>query len=132
MTDRTTQFRAFSSEARLTILGWLADPRSRFGGQESADPVETGVCISLIAQAMGVAQPTASRHVDMLRQAGFVSLTRSRGWTYAKRDEAVIADFMTWLAQRVGPQRPGPTAEIRSESPREADGRSPRAGRQVR
>lgn len=106
MTDRSTQFRAFSSEPRLTILDWLADPMPRFGGQYSADPVETGVCMSLIAEAMGIAQPTASRHVDLLRQAGFVRLTRAKGWTYVKRDEAVIAEFMDWLAQRVRPAAP--------------------------
>lgn len=103
MPDRSTQFRAFSSEPRLTILDWLADPLPRFGNQYSADPTLTGVCVSLIAEAMQIAQPTASRHVDLLRQAGFVRLTRAKGWTYVKRDEAVIAEFMTWLTQRVRP-----------------------------
>lgn len=105
MADRSTQFRAFSSELRLTVLEWLADPARHFGAQTSADPVETGVCVSLIAQALDIAQPTASRHIDLLRQAGFVRLTRARGWTYVQRDEAVIANFMEWLAQRLRPPR---------------------------
>ncbi|MCB2127598.1 MAG: winged helix-turn-helix transcriptional regulator [Rhodobacteraceae bacterium] len=91
-----------ASETRLAILRMLAKPGERFAGQWSADPGETGVCMTLIAEALGVSQPTTSRHLDLLRQAGFLTVRRHHKWSYCKRDEAAIADYLTWLAAELG------------------------------
>lgn len=99
--DRSTQIRAMASEQRLKILRLLARPQQNFGHQWSADPVDTGVCMTLIAQALGVTQPTASRHLDMLRQAGFITVRRHLKWSYCRRDEAAIGDYLDWLAAEV-------------------------------
>lgn len=99
--DRSTQIKALASEPRMKILSLLAEPGTHFGEQWSADPVEFGVCMTLIADALGVAQPTASRHLDLLRQAGFITVRRHKKWSYCKRDEAEIAGYLYWLKQEL-------------------------------
>jgi len=95
------QIRAMASEPRLRILKLLATPERHFGEQWSADPVEFGVCMTSIADALAVSQPTASRHLDMLRQAGFIKVRRYRKWAYCRRDEAAIAEYLDWLKREI-------------------------------
>ncbi|WP_230312395.1 ArsR/SmtB family transcription factor [Paracoccus lichenicola] len=90
-----------ASEPRLRILRLLAEPGKQFGHQWSADPVEFGVCMTLIAEALTVAQPTASRHLDILRQAGFISVRKHLKWSYCKRDEAAISGYLDWLGREI-------------------------------
>lgn len=99
--DRSMQIRAMASEPRLRILRLLAEPGEHFGAQWSADPVEFGVCMTLIAKALAVAQPTASRHLDILRQAGFITVQKHLKWSYCKRDEAAISDYLDWLRREI-------------------------------
>lgn len=102
MQDRSTQIRAFSSEQRLEILRLLKTPDVHFAGQWSADPATFGVCMTLIAEALGVSQPTASRHIDLLRQAGFITVRRKGKWAYCRRQEAVLGDFLSWIGETLG------------------------------
>lgn len=104
--DRSTQIRAMASEQRLLILRLLAAPKDHFGHQWSADPVAFGVCMTLIAEALKIAQPTASRHIDILRQAGFISVRRHLKWSYCKRDEAAISEYLTWLGREISAAAP--------------------------
>lgn len=99
MPAREDQVKALSSELRLELLRLLEDPGRHFHAQESADPVEMGVCVQLLAEHFGVSQPTMSRHVDLLRRAGFISARRSQKWTYCSRDEAALADYAQWFLQ---------------------------------
>lgn len=86
-----------ASPVRMTILRLLAEPKKNFDRQWSADPVAFGVCMSLIAEAIGVAQPTASRHLDILRQAGFITIRKQQKWSYCLRDDAAIEDYLMWV-----------------------------------
>lgn len=90
-----------ASAQRLRILQLLAGPDKHFGQQWSADPVEFGVCMTLIAEALAVSQPTASRHLDILRQAGFITVRKHLKWSYCKRDEAAISDYLAWLGHEI-------------------------------
>ncbi len=99
--DRSIQMKALASEPRLKVLQLLAEPKQHFGDQWSADPAEFGVCMTLIAEALEVAQPTASRHLDILRQAGFIAVRKHMKWSYCKRDEAAIQDYLNWLSQEI-------------------------------
>lgn len=90
-----------ASEQRLRILRLLAAPDANFGHQWSADPEEFGICMTLIAEALAIAQPTASRHLDLLRQAGFITVRRHLKWSYCRRDEAAIRDYLAWLGQEI-------------------------------
>ncbi len=103
--DRSNQIKAMASASRLRVLRLLAEPQRHFGEQWSADPAEFGVCMTLIAKALGVAQPTANRHLEILKQAGFITVQRHLKWSYCKRDEAAIAEYLNWLGTELA-QRP--------------------------
>jgi len=105
--DKSTQIKAMASEQRLKILQLLADPAKHFSQQWSADPGKFGACMTLIADALAVAQPTASRHLDILRQAGFITVRKHQKWSYCKRDEAAISDYLDWLSQEISSVRTG-------------------------
>lgn len=97
--DRPMQVKALSSEVRLSILRLLSDPKGNFANQWSADPSTEGVCMSLIAEAIEVTPATMSRHLDILRRARFITVTRIGKWGHCKRDEAAIRDYLDWIAK---------------------------------
>ncbi|KNY09725.1 MAG: ArsR family transcriptional regulator [Achromobacter sp.] len=99
--NRSMQIKAMASEVRMSVLRHLADAKKHFGHQWSADPEEFGVCMTLIAEAMDISQPTVSRHLDILKQAGFITVRKHQKWSYCKRDEAVIQDYLAWLQQQL-------------------------------
>jgi DNA-binding transcriptional ArsR family regulator len=83
--------KALANDRRLLILDWLRDPRAHFRPQVDGDLVEDGVCGVLIAEKLGVSQPTASEHLRVLVQAGLLKPKRIKQWTFYRRDEAAIA-----------------------------------------
>jgi DNA-binding transcriptional ArsR family regulator len=89
--DRLTVFTALANEKRLNVLEWLRDPRAHFPPQKDGDLVDDGVCVVFIAEKLGVAQPTATTHLQTLKRAGLVTSKRMGQWTFYKRDEAAIA-----------------------------------------
>lgn len=88
----------------MTILRMLAKPKKHFGHQWSANPVEFGVCMTLIAEALGVAQPTASRHLEILKQASFITVQKHQKWSYCKRNDEAIQDYLAWLQRELSVQ----------------------------
>jgi len=82
--------RALANERRLQVLQWLKDPIAHFPPQVDGDLVEDGVCGVLIADKLGVSQPTASEHLKILVEAGLLRSKRIRQWTFYRRDEARI------------------------------------------
>jgi len=93
--------RALGNERRLQILEWLKDPRAHFRPQVDGDLVEDGVCGVLIAEKLGITQPTLSEHMKVLAQAGLVRPKRIRQWTFYKRDETRIAAIKAAIAESV-------------------------------
>lgn len=91
--------RALASEKRLLILSWLKDPRSHFPPQVDGDLVEDGVCVVLIAEKLGVSQPTATAHLQRLADVGLLRAKRVKQWTFYKRDEAAIAAIRAAVAE---------------------------------
>ena len=86
----TDIMRALANERRLQILDWLKDPRANFSPQKDGDLVEDGVCGLLIAEKLGVTQPTLSEHMKLLTQTGLVDAKRIKQWTFYRRDEERI------------------------------------------
>src|SRR5438477_11570708 len=93
--------RALSNDRRLLILEWLKHPRKHFRPQVDGDLVEDGVCGVLIAEKLGVSQPTASEHLKILREAGLLKAKRIKQWTFYKRDEAQIKNAKQSIVRRV-------------------------------
>src|ERR1700757_5528396 len=79
--------RALANERRLQILEWLREPRKHFREQIDGDLVEDGVCGLLIAEKLGVSQPTVTEHMKLLVEIGAVRAKRIKQWTFYKRDE---------------------------------------------
>ena len=88
-----TAMRALASERRLLILEWLKDPRAHFRPQVDGDLVKDGVCGVLIAEKLGVSQPTVSEHLKVLSQAGLLRAKRIKQWTFYRRDEPRIREI---------------------------------------
>ena len=97
MTDRVEQAKALASDTRMTILDWLKQPRLHFGHQETDDPAVIGVCVTLLADKLAMSQPTVSRHLELLRRAGFVTVRRVGRWSFFARDEDGLAEYRRWL-----------------------------------
>jgi DNA-binding transcriptional ArsR family regulator len=89
---------ALANDRRLQILKWLKDPEAHFRRQVDGDLVKDGVCAVLIAEKLGVSQPTLSEHMRVLRQAKLVQSKRIKRWTFYKRDERRIRDIKKAIA----------------------------------
>lgn len=92
MKDVVAKANALSNAKRLQILKWLKNPSRHFGGEHPFDKKE-GVCGLYIAEKLGVSPATASVHLKVLAQAGFLRPRRIGKFTYFKRDEAAFAQF---------------------------------------
>ena len=99
--DTAEVFRALASHRRLQILEWLRDPVAHFPPQRDGDLVDVGVCVVFIADKLGVAQPTATAHLQALARAGLVTSKRVGQWTFYKRDEAAIKAFTRQLGDQL-------------------------------
>jgi len=97
MSDRLEQSKALASEARLAILEWMSEPDLHFSHQATGKPSEIGVCVTLIAEKLNMAQPTVSRHLELLRRADFLSVSKIGRWSFFRRDEAAISEYKRWI-----------------------------------
>ena len=89
--------RALDNDRRLQILRWLREPTRHFPPQVYGDLVEDGVCGLLIAEKLGVSQPTVSEHMRLLVRAGLVRPKRIKQWTFYRRDDDRLADVLRAL-----------------------------------
>jgi DNA-binding transcriptional ArsR family regulator len=93
--------RALANERRLQILEWLREPRKHFREQVDGDLVEDGVCGLLIAEKLGVSQPTVSEHMRVLIAAKLVRAKRIKQWTMYRRNEAAIDAMKRAIEEKV-------------------------------
>jgi ArsR family transcriptional regulator len=89
-----TGFKALANDKRLQILDWLKEPTANFRPQVDGDLVKDGVCGALITEKLGVSQPTASEHLRVLVDAGFLTGKKIKQWIFYQRDERAIAAFL--------------------------------------
>jgi DNA-binding transcriptional ArsR family regulator len=95
----TDALKALGNERRLEILEWLREPRSHFPPQVWGDLVDDGVCGLFIAEKLGVSQPTASEHLQVLVRARLLIPKKIKQWTFYRRDEKRIAEFKKLLGK---------------------------------
>jgi DNA-binding transcriptional ArsR family regulator len=89
---------ALGNDRRLQILEWLKDPTAHFRPQVDGDLVTDGVCAALIAEKLGISQPTLSEHMRVLSQCGLVKAKKIKQWTFYKRNESRIKEIKRSLA----------------------------------
>jgi len=99
--DIDLAFRAIASDPRRRILQWLQAPRKHFPPQVDGDLVKDGVCGLFIARKLEVSQPTASEHLNLLVDAGFLRAKRIKQWTFYKRDERAIKKLKRFMQTRL-------------------------------
>jgi len=93
-------FAALASDKRWLVIEWLKDPERHFPPQRDGDLVKDGVCSLFIAEKLGVSQPTTSRHMKVLLDAGLVQATSQKGWTFYRLDPDGM-DFARKALQRI-------------------------------
>ena len=90
--------KAIANSRRLEILRYLRDPRAHFAEQIWGDLVTDGVCGLFIAEKLGISQPTASEHLNILVEADLLIPKRIKQWTFYRRNEPAIARIALVLA----------------------------------
>lgn len=95
---REDQAKALASTARMKILHWLKTPELNFSDQVTGDPAKIGACVTLITAKLGMSQPTVSRHLELLKRAGFLTVQRIGKWSYYKRNETKLNEYWMWLS----------------------------------
>lgn len=93
--------RALASERRIQVLDWLKHPTAHFPPQLDGDLVKDGVCGVLIAEKLGVSQPTVSEHMKILVDAGLVRSKRIKQWTFYRRDETRIRELKRAITKTI-------------------------------
>jgi len=83
--------RALAEEARLEIVGRLAAA----GGS---------VCVCDLTRGLGVAQPTVSHHLKVLRDAGIVRSERRGTWVYYELEGSVVGVLGALIAALAPPR----------------------------
>ena len=86
--------KALASSVRLEIMRLLKEPVANFPPQVDGDLVKEGVCADLIRERLDIAAATASRHLTLLTDSGLLVATRKKGWTFYRRDERAIRQFI--------------------------------------
>lgn len=89
--------KALASPVRMAILDYLKNPRENFPPQVDGDPASDGVCADFIREKLGISPATASRHLTLLADSGFLVATRRKGWTFYRRDDDAIRRFADLL-----------------------------------
>ena len=87
----TELLKALANDKRLLILEWLRDPEANFAPQRDGDLVQDGVCALLIAEKLGVSQPSCGEHLKILNRAGLIRGKKIKQWVFYQRNEKAIA-----------------------------------------
>lgn len=81
---------ALANENRLQIMQWISDPLPHFKPQSDGDLVDDGVCVGSIATKIGLSQPTVTKHMGILADAGLVKHKKIKNWVFYKPDHDAI------------------------------------------
>ncbi len=89
--------KALANPTRLEILKWLKDPNANFPPHVELGHFNDGVCGQHIKEKSGLSQPTISHYLSGMHKAGLLTTTRHGKWTYFKRNEEVIQEYLSAL-----------------------------------
>ena len=90
-----------SNKTRVQILKWLKDPERNFPPHQDIDHFDDGVCVGFIQDKTGLSQSTISTYLNAMQNANLVIPTRHGKWTYYRRNEEVIRDYLETLKQEL-------------------------------
>lgn len=91
--------KVLSNKVRVDILEWLKQPEDNFPPQVNVPNFDDGVCVCHIQDKAGLSQSTVSHYLTMMTKAGLLIATRHGKWTYYRRDEKNIKEFINELSR---------------------------------
>ncbi len=86
--------KALANSTRLDILKWLKNPEANFPPHTDLGHFDFGVCGQFIQDKSGLSQPTISHYLATMNKAGLLIPTRHGKWTYFKRNEEIILQYI--------------------------------------
>lgn len=90
-----------SNSTRVQILKWLKNPEAHFPPHQDIDHFDDGVCVGFIQDKAGLSQSTISTYLNSMQNADLVIPTRHGKWTYYRRNEEVIKDYLESLKREL-------------------------------
>ena len=93
--------KALSNQIRVDILHWLKDPENNFPPHKELGHFNFGVCLVFIKNKAELSQSTISQYMAQLQNVGFVTATRLGKWTYFKRNEENIKNYIQQLRKEL-------------------------------
>lgn len=93
--------KVLSNETRLNILSWLKEPEVHFPPHNDLGHFDDGVCVQYIGDKVGMSQSTISHYLTMMHKAGLIIPTRHGKWTYYKRNEKLIKQYVQFLGKNL-------------------------------
>lgn len=91
--------KVLSNDTRVSILKWLKDPEANFPPHQAIDHFNDGVCVGNIQDKAGLSQSTISTYLNAMQHVDLVIPTRHGKWTYYKRNEKVIKEYIKLLKE---------------------------------
>ena len=89
--------KVLSNQTRVRILKWLKDPEANFPPHKDINHFNDGVCVGYIQDKTGLSQCTISTYLTSMQAADLVIRTRHGKWTYYKRNEKQIKEYIKLL-----------------------------------
>lgn len=93
--------KALANETRFQILQWLRTPEEHFPPHKEHGHFNDGVCGVFIKEKSGLSQSTVSHFLSVLQQAELVIPTRIGKWTYYRRNEAMIREYLKTIIREL-------------------------------
>jgi DNA-binding transcriptional ArsR family regulator len=100
-TNELDILKALANEKRLQILYWLKAPEQHFPPHQEVQGFDQGVCVTFIQAKLGLSQAATSQYLTILQKAGLVIPTRIGKFTYYRRNEQALAQFVAQLQQTI-------------------------------
>lgn len=99
MPDINETLKSINNSVRRDFLSWLKAPEDHFNLEtQLVDANIDGVCVSIIQEKSGLSQSTVSSYLANLQRANLVTSKRVGAWTYYKRNDAYIEQFLQQLS----------------------------------
>jgi DNA-binding transcriptional ArsR family regulator len=93
--------KVLSNKVRVEVLQWLKKPEENFPQQINVPDFSQGVCVCHIQDKTGLSQSTISHYLTMMHNANLLIATRIGKWTYYKRNEEEILNYINALKEQL-------------------------------
>lgn len=93
--------KALANETRMDIMRWLQEPEVNFRPHKDGKDFSDGVCSQVIQEKTGMSQSTISHYLSILQRSELVIAERIGKWTYYRRNDATIRNFLSQLQQKL-------------------------------